>query len=209
VDDQDTPQAQPPTQLTGRTPEGIELVFADVSVRAAIRRMYKRAEWQLADVVVRAAIKGRLTDTEEKEGRSESSLVILTANENLDRLLETLDKYAAAIAAKGALWLESGISGRQPPSPTQGNVPLFPTMEGEDLERSTPPLEPLTPRQLDILRLLARGRTNREIAEELILSTGTVRTHVERIIARLGARDRTTAVVRAIQLGLITPEAED
>jgi RNA polymerase sigma factor (sigma-70 family) len=185
------------------------MVFADVSVRAAIRRMYKRAEWQLADVVVRAAIKGRFTDTEGKEGRSESSLVILTANENLDRLLETLDKYAAAIAARGVLWLQSGISGRQPPSLAQGNVPLLSTMEGEDLERFKPPLEPLTPRQLDILRLLARGRTNREIAEELILSPGTVRTHVQRIIAKLRARDRTTAVVRAIQLGIISSEPED
>jgi DNA-binding NarL/FixJ family response regulator len=67
------------------------------------------------------------------------------------------------------------------------------------------PAKPLTPRQLDILKLLARGYTNPQIAQKLVLSTGTVRTHVQRILAKLGAHDRTAAVVRAIELGLIAP----
>jgi DNA-binding NarL/FixJ family response regulator len=69
------------------------------------------------------------------------------------------------------------------------------------------PAEPLTPRQLDVLKLLARGYTNPQIAQELVLSTGTVRTHVQRILAKLGAHDRTAAVVRAIELGLIASES--
>jgi DNA-binding NarL/FixJ family response regulator len=82
-------------------------------------------------------------------------------------------------------------------------------VEVTDVEQSTPLFEPLTPRQVDILRLVAQGQTSREIAQELILSPGTVRTHVQRIIAKLSARDRTTAVVRAIQLGIISSEPED
>jgi len=207
LDDQGTPQVEPVTQPTGKTPEGIEMLFADVSVRAVIRRILQHVEWQLADIVVRAAIKHHLDDTEVQEERSGSSLVILAANENLNRLLETLDKYAADITARGTSWLELGDPGRQAPSPARSNAPLRSPTEGKYAEQQ--PLEPLTPRQIDVLRLLARGRTNREIAQELILSTGTVRTHVQRIIAKLDARDRTTAVVRAIELGIITSDAED
>lgn len=63
----------------------------------------------------------------------------------------------------------------------------------------------LTRRQIEVLDLLARGRTNPQIAAELVLSTGTVRTHVQRITARLGVSDRTGAVVQAIEMGLIQP----
>jgi DNA-binding NarL/FixJ family response regulator len=57
------------------------------------------------------------------------------------------------------------------------------------------------------VKLLAQGKTNQEIAQELVLSPGTVRTHVQRILAKLGASDRTGAVVRAIELGLIAPKS--
>lgn len=68
---------------------------------------------------------------------------------------------------------------------------------------------PLTARQVEVLELLARGRTNPQIASELVLSTGTVRTHVQRIISRLGVSDRTCAVVKGIELGLIEAKARD
>ncbi|MGH3088452.1 MAG: response regulator transcription factor [Rubrobacteraceae bacterium] len=68
----------------------------------------------------------------------------------------------------------------------------------------------LTARQIEVLKLMARGWTNPRIADEMILSTGTVRTHVQRIIQRLGVSDRTGAVVKAIELGLIRPaKAQD
>ncbi|MFV9507130.1 MAG: response regulator [Oscillochloridaceae bacterium umkhey_bin13] len=62
----------------------------------------------------------------------------------------------------------------------------------------------LTVRELEVLRLLARGLTNRDIAELLTISPGTVKVHVERIISKLQVSDRTQAAVRAIELGLIT-----
>jgi DNA-binding CsgD family transcriptional regulator len=61
----------------------------------------------------------------------------------------------------------------------------------------------LTPRELEVLTLVARGCANREIADRLIVSRGTVRTHVERVLAKLGATSRTEAAVRAIAEGLL------
>lgn len=60
----------------------------------------------------------------------------------------------------------------------------------------------LTTRELDVLRLVVKGRNNTEIAEELIVSEATVKTHINHIFSKLGARDRAHAVVLAHQLGL-------
>ena len=67
---------------------------------------------------------------------------------------------------------------------------------------------PLSERELDVLRLLAAGKTNREIAQELILSISTVKTHVEHVIAKLEVADRTQAAVKATRLGIVRPGAE-
>jgi len=58
-----------------------------------------------------------------------------------------------------------------------------------------------------VLRLLARGKTNQEIAQRLGLSALTVKTYVQRIIGKLGVSDRTQAAVRAAELGLLAPES--
>lgn len=60
----------------------------------------------------------------------------------------------------------------------------------------------LTERERDVLRLIVQGRSNGEIAAELTVSEATVKTHINHIFAKLGARDRTHAVVLAHQLGL-------
>ncbi len=64
-------------------------------------------------------------------------------------------------------------------------------------------IEPLTPRELQVLQLLARGLANKAIAQELQISEHTVKFHVNSILAKLGAASRTDAVVRATRLGLI------
>jgi DNA-binding NarL/FixJ family response regulator len=98
--------------------------------------------------------------------------------------------HAIRLAHSGVTQLDSSVAGR--------------------LAAALPPHAPapattvaLSPREIDILRLVARGRTNREIATQLYLSEGTVKNHISRILSRLALRDRTQAALRARDLGLL------
>jgi DNA-binding NarL/FixJ family response regulator len=76
--------------------------------------------------------------------------------------------------------------------------------QSELVARATP--HPLTKRELEILSLVARGQTNRQIAERLIVAVGTIKVHVEHILGKLDATDRTQAAVRAVELGIVHGE---
>jgi DNA-binding NarL/FixJ family response regulator len=75
--------------------------------------------------------------------------------------------------------------------------------DGEAAPRPQPLVVPLSERELEVLRLLAEGSSNREIASALFLAEGTVKNHVTNVLGKLGARDRTQAALRARALGLI------
>ena len=71
--------------------------------------------------------------------------------------------------------------------------------EIESLDRP----DPLTPREAEVLRLLAAGWSNREIADAIGTREGTVKNHISSVLSKLGVRDRTRAVLRALELGLL------
>jgi DNA-binding NarL/FixJ family response regulator len=109
------------------------------------------------------------------------------------------DQLAAAIritADGGALFS---------PAVTRRLVERFAAM-GDDAD-PPPRLADLTAREVEVLRLVARGLSNAEIAAELVVSDHTVKTHVARILSKLGLRDRTQAVVAAYESGLVRPGA--
>jgi LuxR family maltose regulon positive regulatory protein len=68
-----------------------------------------------------------------------------------------------------------------------------------------PLLDHLTPREVEILRLVAAGATNQQIADHLVVSVGTVKGHLNHILSKLEARNRTEAVARARALNLLQP----
>jgi NarL family two-component system response regulator LiaR len=77
-----------------------------------------------------------------------------------------------------------------------------PPAPGPAVEVSEPPVEPLTERELQVLRLVARGWSNREIADELVVTEGTVRAHVSNILGKLHLASRTQATLYALREGL-------
>jgi DNA-binding NarL/FixJ family response regulator len=90
-----------------------------------------------------------------------------------------------------------------------GHVVLDPELAMGALRTAHDPIgepEPLTPRELEVLRLLSKGHTNPQIARRLFLAVGTVKVHVEHILGKLAAVDRTDAAVRALHRGLLDDE---
>lgn len=109
----------------------------------------------------------------------------------------TLDQLVAAIhrLADGGTLVQPAI--------TAG---LLERLGSRPADRPSLPVPPeLTPREHDVLGLVAAGFPNREIAEALHLSAGTVKNHVSSILLKLGVRDRTQAVLRALELDLVDP----
>ena len=131
-----------------------------------------------------------------------------------------LDKYVyEALTAGASGFLLKDVSPEQLVAAVQmvrtGDALLAPSITRRLVERFAPhatghparhsDLSELTPRELEVLRLLARGLSNAELAAQLTLSDATVKTHVSRILAKLQLRDRVQAVVLAYETGLAGP----
>jgi DNA-binding NarL/FixJ family response regulator len=108
-----------------------------------------------------------------------------------DRLVE-----AILAAARGESVLQPSVAAKV--------VARFAQLPADDDQPAPQPLVvPLSDRELEVLRLMADGRSNREIAAALFLAEGTVKNHVTNVLAKLGARDRTQAALRARALRLL------
>jgi two-component system, NarL family, response regulator LiaR len=154
-----------------------------------------------------------------KEEMPEVSVVMVTMHENPDYLLEAVRAGAAGYVLKdaaGERLIEAVRRTLCGDSPLDEKLAmrllrsLAGGMAGEHQRRprtSRPPSdEGLTPREVEVLRLLAKGQTNPQIARNLEISRGTAKIHVQHVIAKLGVSDRTQAAVRALELGLFHPE---
>jgi DNA-binding NarL/FixJ family response regulator len=147
-------------------------------------------------------------------------VLILTMHENPDYLLEALRAGAAGYVLKDAsseevvtaVW--QALGGESPLDPELA-ARLLRRLAAEEKERVEAPrsargqrerllhVEPLTPREGEVLELMKLGHTNRQIARELVISPGTAKNHVEHIIQKLMVSDRTQAVVKALELGIL------
>ncbi|WP_022919315.1 response regulator [Ruania albidiflava] len=91
------------------------------------------------------------------------------------------------------------------PSSTRRLIEHLATVLPAEQKAPAAVLDTLTDREREVLVLMARGRTNAEIATDLFVAEATVKTHVGRVLAKLGARDRVQAVVTAYETGLVSP----
>jgi DNA-binding NarL/FixJ family response regulator len=108
--------------------------------------------------------------------------------------------HAVRVIAAGDALLAPGITRRL--------ISEFAGREERFAGRTAPPaagLDELTPRETQVLELIAEGLSNVEIADRLVVTEETVKTHVSRILGKLGLRDRTQAVVLAYETGLVVP----
>lgn len=93
------------------------------------------------------------------------------------------------------------------PAATRGLIAKYLAAPGGEAQRSPELPDPLTPREEEILRLVARGLSNAEIAGQLVISPHTAKTHVGRIMGKLDAHDRAQLVVWAYETGFVAPGA--
>lgn len=198
--------------------QGIEVVETAANGQEAIDRALEL----LPDVIlmdIRMPVMDGITATEQIRRQVPScQMLMLTTFDDEEYIVKALIAGASGyllkdipahylaqaiqLAHKGIYQLEPSIAGKlvgalsnSSPSPVRSN-------QGNPIP-STEDLPNLTEREIEVLRLIATGATNREIAEELVISEGTVKNHVSNILSCLGLRDRTQAAIYARDKNLL------
>jgi DNA-binding NarL/FixJ family response regulator len=144
-------------------------------------------------------------------GRDRPKVLILTTFDLDDYVYEALRAGASGFLLKDApadelvhaVHVVAAGEALLAPSVTRRLIAEFAARPNHHRPRPTE-LNALTPRETDVLRLIARGRSNSEIAADLVVAEQTVKTHIGRILGKLALRDRAQAVVFAYETGLIT-----
>lgn len=216
VDDHDLVRAGLKAMLS--TESGLEIVGEAADGRAGLE-LCRRLLPDLVLMDVRMPGMDGLAATREiKRQLPKISVLVLTVHENEEYMLEAIRAGASGYVLKDAPGQELATAIRKV---LDGESSLSRNLatqllkqlanEPRETEQSAPDPEreklaqSLTGREVEVLKLLGHGHTNRKIAEKLFISVGTVKNHVEHIFAKLEVSDRTQAVVKAFELKIIDP----
>jgi len=201
--------AQPDIEVVGEADDGAEAIRVARAARPDVVLMDVR----MPELDGLAATRELLSKG--PEGRHVPKILILTTFDVDDYVYEALAAGASGFLLKDTPPEQLVEAVR---AVAAGDSLLAPTVTTRLIEhfvssrarREQPPdgMDELTPRELEVFRLIARGLSNAEIASELVLSDATVKTHVARILLKLGLRDRVQVVVAAYESGLVRPGAE-
>ncbi|WP_028059060.1 response regulator [Candidatus Solirubrobacter pratensis] len=194
-------EAEPDIEVVGEAADGHEVL--DVARRAA-------PDVVLMDIRM-PGLDGLEASRRLLAGSEPPKVLVLTTFDEEEYLYEALRAGTSGFLLKvsppeqliGAIRTVAAGNALIDPAVTRRVIEAF----GRRVAAKPPPpaLQELTARELEVLGLLARGRSNQEIACELIVGDATVKTHVARVLMKLGLRDRVQAVVFAYEHGIVTP----
>ena len=185
-------------QVTGEASNGVEAV--------------ERAEQLRPDVVLMDLVMPEMDGIEAtKKIRSicpDTQVIVLTSFTEDERLFPSIKAGASSYLLKNVSPedLVNAIKAAHRGEPQLNPQIARRLMEEVSSEPSTSSEEELTRREMDVLRLIAQGKNNRDISEELVLSEKTVKTHVSNILGKLHVAGRTQAAIYAINKGLVSQE---
>jgi DNA-binding NarL/FixJ family response regulator len=199
---------------------GLEVV-GEASTGLEVIEICRRLRPDLVLMDIRMPEMDGITATRQiKRNQPGTGVLMVTMHENPDCLLEALDAGAAGYVLKDAPAerlinaVHRTLDGESPLDQELATRLLRQLAEERQLELFPDPPkrhelleDSLTPRETEVLGFLTTGQTNQQIVQTLTISKGTVKVHVERIIHKLGVSDRTQAAVRAIELGVTSPDA--
>lgn len=180
-------------EVVGTARDGEELVALALALRPEL--VVTDLRMPLLDGV---AATGRI-----REALPDTRVLVLTTYDTDDAILAAIEAGASGYLLKAAPEAELLAAIR---SVASGEVVLAPRVAAllvGRVARSQTPGVTLSPRESEVLRLVAAGRSNREVAAELFLGEATVKTHLQHVFSKLDVDDRTHAVTRAMELGLI------